>query len=75
MASWTETERTRVTVEYTIPAAEPWGACWNEVLRVLHLAQEEYFKLYQRWPSDDAIRVHVTDDAITVIYEKSNTLN
>ncbi len=70
MTDWTRTERTLVTVEYEIPVNEPWGACHNQVTKAIDLAQHEYFELYGRWPSDDAIRVHVTDDAIRVVFEK-----
>lgn len=70
MANWTRTERTRVTVEYEVPAAEPWGACHNEVTLALTRAREEYFTACGRWPADDVIRVHVTDGSIRVVFEK-----
>jgi hypothetical protein len=70
MADWTRTERTRVTVEYEIPASEPWGADWNQVAQVLDLAHREYTEHYGRPPADNAIHVHVADDAIRVIFEK-----
>jgi hypothetical protein len=72
MADWTRAERTRVTVEYEVPAKEPWGACWNQVQQALDVAREEYFHNYEHGPADDAISVHVTDDAIKVIFEKKN---
>jgi hypothetical protein len=58
------------TVEYEIPAGEPWGACHTEVLQVLTKTREEYFTQYGHWPSDDAIRVHVTDEALLIVFEK-----
>lgn len=66
MTDWSRSERTVKTVEYTVPASEPWGACWNQVQQALDAACREYNERYKRdrEPSDDAIRAHVTDDAI-----------
>lgn len=73
MADWTRAERTRVTVEYEIPAAEPWGACWNQVQQAISVACREYEAAYGKLPADDAVRVHAGDDAIRVVFEKSST--
>jgi hypothetical protein len=75
VADWTRAERTRTTVEYEIPANEPWGACWNQVQQALDLAYREYKEIHGKEPYDDSIRVHVTGDAVTITFEKSNTLN
>lgn len=75
MTDWTRAERTRVTVEYEVPAKEPWGACWNQVQQALDVAREEYFHDYKRGPADDAIRVHVTDNAILIVFEKKDEVS
>lgn len=64
MADWSRSERVVKTVEYTVPASEPWGACWSQVQQALDAAFRDYAELYERNPSDDAITAHVTDDAI-----------
>lgn len=74
MPDWNRAERTRVTVEYEIPVTELKGARWSQVSRALDAASGEYFKLYARWPSDDAMHVRITDNAIVIYFEKSNQL-
>ena len=58
----------RRTVEYRVPAAEPWGACWNQVNQALSKARDEYCAALNKWPADDAIRVHVTDEAVVISF-------
>lgn len=70
MAAWSRTEKTVTTVEYTLPAPAPWGACWNEMSNVIDVARREYMAHYGQRPSDDAIRVLVTDEEIKVVFEK-----
>ncbi len=72
MATWSRTEKTVTTVEWHIPADQPWGACWNEVYNVILMALEEYktMKHSTNRPSDDSIRVHAQDDVIVVSYVK-----
>jgi len=72
MPTWSRGEKTVTTVEWRIPAAPPWGACWNEVYNVITMAIEEYVEMKQSTstPADDAIRVHPEDDVIVVSYVK-----
>lgn len=66
-------EVTRRTVEYVVPAAELWGACWNEVSLAIHQATQELRGIglcpADREPADDQIRVHPTDEAVIVAIE------
>ena len=71
MADWTRAEVTRTEVQYEVPAREPWGGCHNQVLQAMEAARHEYFDCYEQWPADDAIRVHVTDDSILIVFEKT----
>ena len=72
MADWTRAEVTRTEVHYEVPTREPWGACWNQVLQALEAARLEYFRTYSKPPADDAIRVHVTDDSILIVFEETS---
>lgn len=69
MANWSRSERVVRTVVYTIPASEPWGACWTEVDQAMEAALQDYSRRYGRHPADDAIRVHAGDGVITVVFE------
>lgn len=70
MSTWTRTERTVTTVTYEVPAGEPWGAAHDQVLQAVSAARVDYRGLNGHSPSDDAIRVHVTDDSIRIVFEK-----
>lgn len=69
MASFSEFQRTTVEQVISIPAAEPWGACWNEVYNCLNKACNDFLKYYGRDPADDDISVRVTDSTIEIIYK------
>lgn len=75
MPTWSRREKTVTTVEWLIPAPEPWGACWNEVYNVIDMSIEEYKRMKGEFatPSDDAIRVRTEDDVIVVSYVKEES--
>ncbi len=76
--SYTRGERIVTTVGFRVPASEPWGATYTEVLRAINEAVAEYGSLfagiptYHGTPSDDSIRVHAEDDAIVVSFVKKD---
>lgn len=83
MPNWTREERTVTTIEYKVPAPEPWGACWDDVQQALNAVIQEYRQRYStpstnplsppyREPSSDSIRVHVTDDTIVFSFVTSD---
>jgi hypothetical protein len=74
MARWSRGERTVRSVVYEVPADEPWGANWNEVQQALSLAWNEYKSVFGREPSDDAIRVHASDDRIRIEFDVHSSL-
>lgn len=80
MAEWFTRNKRVVTYEWVIPAAEPWGACWNQVQQALDAARQSWI---DRHPTqvriaaqddrcvtvpDDAVRVRVSDEEIVVFY-------
>lgn len=71
MATWSRTERTRETVEYSVPTG-PWGACWNQVQQAIDAAKGEVSRGMDRsgTVSDDAIRVHARDDEIVISFDR-----
>ncbi len=70
MADWSRQEKTVTTVEYVLPAPAPWGACWNDMSNVIDAVLSEYRRLYGHRPSDNAVRVHATDEEVVVSFEK-----
>lgn len=79
--NWVKSERTITTVEYTVPALEPYGANWNQVQQALDAAIRDLSvakygeNIPLRIPADNEIQVHVVDDAIVISYEKPKTNN
>lgn len=75
MSNITRREVTVTTVEYRVPAREPWGATYTEMQLAIGEAVNEYNKRfagipsYHGRPSDDSIRVHVDDDTIVVSFK------
>jgi hypothetical protein len=71
VSTWSRTERSRDTVEYSVPTG-PWGACWNQVQQAIDAAIAEIGRSMDKGatPSDDAIRVHARDDEIVVSFER-----
>lgn len=73
MATYERREVTRTRVEFVVPAAEPWGACWVEVMKAIRAATNELVMTDQladgAEPADDAIQIRPGDDAVVVSYE------
>lgn len=73
MATWSREESVTRTVRWRIPAAPPYGACWNEVAQAIDLATWELREAGRlgdlEVPPDDLIRVLVGDDEVIVFYE------
>lgn len=77
MATWDRRERTVRFVEYVVPAAEPWGACWTEIQQGINQAIRELrpddVPANVHWePADDAIRVHAGDDEVIFRIEQED---
>lgn len=82
MADWFKRERVMRTHEWVIPAADPWGACWNQVQQAMDAAREHWIAMHpnevriaaqdDRCVSvpDSAVRVRVADDEIIVFWEE-----
>lgn len=73
MASYSRRVIRTTRVEFPVPAAEPWGACWVEVMKAIHAATRELVDngllAEGKEPSDDTIRIRVGDDEVIVFYE------
>jgi hypothetical protein len=72
MTSWIREEKTITTIEYRVPAPQPWGACWNEVELALGAATRE-FKDMSGWNHvpDDSVRVTTEDDTIVISFTRT----
>ena len=74
MPAWMRREHVVTTVEYEVPAPEPWGATWDDVQTAITAAIGEYNRRYHNnpsyheAPSSDSIRVHVADDKIVISF-------
>ncbi|MEU1434001.1 hypothetical protein ABZ438_07870 [Streptomyces sp. NPDC005786] len=72
MPSFTSRTVTSTRHEWIIPAAEPWGAVGAEVGKAWSAAEIAYREHYNlpadRGLADDALRFHVTDDAIVITF-------
>jgi hypothetical protein len=77
MATWSRRERVTRTVEWTVPASEPWGACWSEVAQAINQATRELREAGRLGesedPSDSLIRVKVGDEEVIVFYESKES--
>lgn len=73
MATWSRRERVTRTAEWTVPASEPWGACWSEVTQAINQATRELREAGRlgesEEPPDSLIRILAGDDEIIVYYE------
>jgi len=73
VSTYERREVTRTRVEFVVPASEPWGAYWVEVMKAIHAATAELRTSgraeFGQQPSDDAIRIRPIDDAVIVSYE------
>lgn len=73
MGEYTSETVTRTIRRWIIPAAEPWGATSEEIGKAWGAAQAAYREAYgvpvgTALPGD-ALRFHVTDDAIVIQFE------
>jgi hypothetical protein len=72
MATWTSRTITSKRREWEVPAAQPWGACLGDIQSATLAATIAYREAHglpadhQLW--DDALRFHVTDDAILISF-------
>jgi hypothetical protein len=73
MATWSRCEEVTRTVKWVVPASEPWGACWSEVVQAVNQAIAELRAAGRlgefEEPPDDLIRVKVGDEEAIVFYE------
>ncbi|WP_405964801.1 hypothetical protein OG713_34695 [Streptomyces sp. NBC_00723] len=79
MATYTSRTVTTVRREWIVPAAAPWGACIGDInaatVAACRAVREER-GLAEREPiADDALRFHVTDDAIVISFETETPVN
>lgn len=78
MADWYTRTKHRTIHEWVVPAAEPWGACWNQVQQAIDQAGESWkaknpdTAAYVGVP-DSEVRVRCEDDKIVVFYEEEVT--
>lgn len=72
MAAFTTRTIVSTRREWIVPAAEPWGACIGDINAACAVACRAYRDargLAEDAPiSDDALRFHVTDDAIIISF-------
>lgn len=66
----TRREYTTRTIEHTIDAAPPYGACFSEIGKAIAIAQHEYRHLHnlatEQDIPDDAIAVFAGDDELII---------
>lgn len=74
MASYERRVVSTIRVEFVVPAGEPRGANWVEVMKAVSSAAVELRQLgllgEDREPDDDMIRIRPEDDAVIVFYER-----
>ncbi|MFI8301530.1 hypothetical protein ACIGCZ_37110 [Streptomyces nigra] len=74
MADYTSETITRTIRRWIIPAAEPWGAPAAEVRKAWAAAELDYrrhFGIPAEQPlHDDALRFHVTDEAVVIEWQE-----
>ena len=72
MATWSHRTVTSTRKEWTVPAEQPWGAVLGDIQGAILAAAHAYREAHglpkeqQLW--DDALRFHVTDDAIVISF-------
>lgn len=73
MSTYTSETATRTVRRWIIPAAEPWGACIGDINAACAAACRAYREAHGLAEgaslADDALRFHVTDDAIVISFE------
>jgi hypothetical protein len=74
VSTMTRRETTIRRFEQVVPAREPWGADWTEVMKAISAAVQEMKEKAilpgDMEPSADQLRMRVEDEAIVVYYEK-----
>jgi len=74
VADYTSETITRTIRRWIIPAAEPWGAPAAEVRKAWAAAELDYrrhFGIPAEQPlHDDALRFHVTDEAVVIEWQE-----
>lgn len=77
MATYSRREVHTKRVEFPVPAAPPWGACWVEVYKAATAAHQELAEAGRIKPGTDApdnlIRIRSGDDEVIVSYEDTTT--
>jgi hypothetical protein len=72
MATFEHTRITSTRYEWRVPAAEPWGAAAEEIGKAWGAAETTYREVKglprEATLSGDAIRFHVTDDAVVLVF-------
>ena len=72
MATWTSRTITSTRREWEVPAEQPWGAVLGDIegaTLAAKIAYREVHGLPEGQPLwDDALRFHVTDDAILISF-------
>ena len=72
MATWSHRTVTSTRQEWEVPATRPWGACLGDIQSAILAASNAYREAHglpedhQLW--DDALRLHVTDEAILISF-------
>jgi hypothetical protein len=77
MATWTWRTVTSTRHEWIIPAAQPWGATLRDLRGAIAAASVAY-REHHGLPidavlADDALRFHVTDDAVLISFTTEET--
>lgn len=67
MTNATATTQTVIEHRFTVPAAEPWGATWDDFSVAKHWAEQKAEELGINTTYADWSRIHVTDDAIVIV--------
>lgn len=77
MATWSHREIVSRRIEYTVPAAQPWGATRTDLYQALAAAEQKYRDLHglrdDQSLSDDALRVLPMDDEIVIHFTIEET--
>lgn len=72
MTAWTSRTVTSTRHEWEVPAAQPWGACIGDINSASVVACRAYRQAHgiadDEPLTDDALRFHVTDDAILISF-------
>lgn len=74
MAEYTSETVVRTIRRWIVPAAEPWGAAAAEIGKAWAVAERAYrqhFEIPGEQPlHDDALRFHITDDAVVIEWQE-----